>query len=70
MAIDFELTEDGVATITLNRPERLNAMDAEHYRGLADSVAAGAGRSSGPRRDRDRRGRPLLHGWRRHQELS
>ncbi len=24
-------TTTGVATITINRPERLNAMDAEHY---------------------------------------
>ena len=36
MAIDFHL-EDGVALITINRPERLNAMDAEHYKGLSDA---------------------------------
>ena len=30
MAIDFTL-EDHVATITINRPERMNAMDTEHY---------------------------------------
>jgi len=30
MAIDFELS-DGVALITINRPERRNALDAEHY---------------------------------------
>ena len=34
MAIDFTL--DGyVATITINRPERMNAMDAEHYDALS-----------------------------------
>lgn len=31
MAIDFALDDAGIATITLNRPERLNALDAEHY---------------------------------------
>jgi E-phenylitaconyl-CoA hydratase len=36
MAIDFEL-KDGVAVITMNRPERLNALDAEHYRGLSEA---------------------------------
>jgi enoyl-CoA hydratase/carnithine racemase len=35
MSIDFDLDEAGVATITINRPERLNAMDAEHYAGLS-----------------------------------
>lgn len=34
MAVDFAL-EDGIATITINRPERLNAMDAEHYQALS-----------------------------------
>ncbi|MDF3907571.1 enoyl-CoA hydratase/isomerase family protein [Paracoccus sp. AS002] len=34
MSIDYELT-DGVALITINRPERANAMDAEHYAGLS-----------------------------------
>lgn len=34
MAIDFTL-ENHVATITINRPERMNAMDAEHYAGLS-----------------------------------
>ena len=33
MAIDFTL-EDRVATITINRPERMNAMDTEHYNAL------------------------------------
>ncbi|MGO4832027.1 enoyl-CoA hydratase/isomerase family protein [Rhizobiaceae sp. 2RAB30] len=30
MSIDLTV-EDGVATVTINRPDRLNAMDAEHY---------------------------------------
>ena len=34
MAIDFTL-EDHVATITINRPERMNAMDTEHYNALS-----------------------------------
>jgi E-phenylitaconyl-CoA hydratase len=37
MAIEFELSPDGVASITINRPERLNAMDAEHYRRLSEA---------------------------------
>ena len=36
MSIDVEITE-GVATITLNRPERMNAMDAEAYAALTDA---------------------------------
>ena len=34
MAIDFDL-DDGVAVITINRPERRNALDAEHYEMLS-----------------------------------
>ena len=60
---------DGIATITINRPERLNAMDAEHYKGLSQAwmrvrddaairvaIVTGAGEKSFSRR-------------RRHQEL-
>ena len=36
MPVDLAI-EDGIATITLNRPERLNAMDAEHYRALSEA---------------------------------
>lgn len=36
----FERTDDGVATITLNRPERLNALTFEVYRELTDTFAA------------------------------
>lgn len=36
MAIDFAL-DDGIAVITMNRPERMNALDAEHYRALSEA---------------------------------
>lgn len=36
MGLDFEV-DDGVALITMNRPHRLNAMDAETYRALSES---------------------------------
>ena len=35
MAIDFTVSDEGIALITINRPERLNAMDAEHYQALS-----------------------------------
>jgi E-phenylitaconyl-CoA hydratase len=34
VSIDLEVT-DGIAVVTINRPERLNAMDPEHYRDLS-----------------------------------
>lgn len=34
MSIDFDL-HDGIATITINRPERRNALDVEHYAALS-----------------------------------
>ena len=36
MPIDFSVN-GGIATITINRPERMNAMDAEHYAALSDT---------------------------------
>lgn len=36
----YEKSEPGVATITLNRPERLNALTFEVYRELTDTFAA------------------------------
>jgi E-phenylitaconyl-CoA hydratase len=35
MSIDFEVDADGVALITMNRPERMNALDADHYAALS-----------------------------------
>ena len=39
MAIDFCLDDDGVALITINRPARRNALDAEHYELLSKTWA-------------------------------
>jgi len=36
----YELSDSGIATITLNRPERLNALTFEVYRELTDTFAA------------------------------
>jgi enoyl-CoA hydratase/carnithine racemase len=36
----YEQTDTGIATITLNRPERLNALTFEIYRELTDTFAA------------------------------
>lgn len=35
MSIDFDLDAAGIATITINRPERMNALDGEHYASLS-----------------------------------
>lgn len=37
MSIDLDLLEGGIAVITLNRPEKRNALDAEHYRALSEA---------------------------------
>ena len=37
MSIDFNLSDEGIALITINRPERMNAMDAEHYQALSQA---------------------------------
>jgi E-phenylitaconyl-CoA hydratase len=35
MSIDLEIIEDGIALITINRPDKRNAFDAEHYAALS-----------------------------------
>ena len=35
MSIDLELLDGGIAVITLNRPDKRNALDAEHYEALS-----------------------------------
>lgn len=40
LTFNYEQTSAGIATITLNRPERLNALTFEVYRELTDTFAA------------------------------
>lgn len=35
MSIDLTVSEDGIATVCINRPDVLNALDAEHYAALS-----------------------------------
>ena len=37
MSIDLEVDDNGVALITINRPERRNALDAAHYEALTEA---------------------------------
>lgn len=37
MSIDLEVLAGGIAVITINRPEKRNALDAEHYRALSEA---------------------------------
>ena len=37
MSIDFNLNDEGIALITINRPEVRNALDAEHYEALSEA---------------------------------
>ncbi|MFB8344597.1 enoyl-CoA hydratase/isomerase family protein [Brucella cytisi] len=37
MSIDLQLDDAGIATITINRPERMNALDRAHYAQLSEA---------------------------------
>ncbi|AWB32799.1 enoyl-CoA hydratase/isomerase family protein [Orrella marina] len=37
MSIDLQLDQEGIALVTINRPERRNAFDAEHYRLISEA---------------------------------
>jgi enoyl-CoA hydratase/carnithine racemase len=37
MSIDFAVDGDGIALVTINRPEKRNALDAEHYQALSEA---------------------------------
>lgn len=39
-AVTFEVTDDNVGVVTLNRPDKLNAMNDEVFAGLLDAAAA------------------------------
>lgn len=36
MSIDYDLSPEGIATVTINRPEVMNALDAAHYKALSE----------------------------------
>ena len=70
MSIDVSVDDDSIAIVTINRPERLNAMDAEHYRGALAGLDPRARRHRYSRRDHHRRGREIVHGRRGPQDRS
>ena len=68
MSIDVDVT-DGIATITINRPERMNAMDAEHYKGLSQAWMRVRDDDRDPCRDHHRRRREIVQRRRGPQKL-
>ena len=42
MSIDLSVDADGVALVTINRPDKMNALDAEHYLAALPKVPASA----------------------------
>ena len=63
-----ETVAPGVMQITMNRPERKNALDRASYQGLIDAIGAAEADADDPRHGADRR-RRLLHQRQRHQGL-
>ena len=37
MSIDLDVLDGGIAVVTINRPEKRNALDAEHYQALSEA---------------------------------
>ena len=37
MSIDLDVRDGGIAVVTINRPEKRNALDAEHYQALSEA---------------------------------
>lgn len=37
MSIDVDVLDGGIAVVTINRPDKRNALDAEHYQALSDA---------------------------------
>jgi len=61
MPIDYEKRADGIAIITMNRPEKHNALTKDDLTPAHRGVLSTAHRSDGAGPDHHRRRKPLLH---------
>ena len=62
-SVELETLEDNIAGVTLNRPDRLNAIDGSLINEMDDALDALEQRRI-PGRDPDRRGARILRGRR------